>query len=403
VTRPSARGLRGLIAGLSAAAAVSLATEPAPRSVSIVYLSREQPAAARASLSEPASAHYGLEGAQFGLEESNNSGRFLGLEYRLLKVVVPPDGDAGAAVRREVAAGHRLVLADLEGADLLAAASVPEAAEALILDTRTSDDRLRQADCRDNVFHLLPSWAMRADALGQYLQTRHWQRWFLLRGAAPADQDFSAALKRAAVRFGATIVAEKSYDPGSDSADPDTARQQIQTRMPGITRLGVPYDMVMVADTTSSFGDYLLFNTAEPRPVAGTHGLVAEAWDPQFREYAARGVLYRFFRMTGREMTERDYGNWLGMAVIAEAVTRGAAPDPRSIRKYILSERFSLAANKGEGLTFRRWDHQLRQPLLLFGQRVLVSMAPLSEYRHPGYQTDTLGFDESDSECRRAR
>jgi hypothetical protein len=60
-----------------------------------------------------------------------------------------------------------------------------------------------------------------------------------------------------------------------------------------------------------------------------------------------------------------------------------------------------VAANKGEGLTFRRWNQQLRQPLLLFGPRVLVAMAPLSQYQHTRFQTDTLGIDESESRCRR--
>ncbi len=124
---------------------------------------------------------------------------------------------------------------------------------------------------------------------------------------------------------------------------------------------------------------------------------MAEAWDPQFREYAARGVLYRFFKAASRQMTERDYGNSLAMAVIAEAVVRGGNADPAAIESYILSDSFSLAANKGEGVTFRRWDQQLRQPLLLFGPRMLVSMAPQSDARHPKFQTDTLGFDQPDS------
>ena len=367
----------------------------------MVYLSREEPPAARGSLIEPVDAQYGLAGAQFAVGEFNDSGRFLGVAYRLVKILVPPSGDIRSELRKELAAGHALVLADLNAADLLSVADLPEATGALILDTRSSDDRLRQADCRNNVFHLLPEWAMRADALGQYLKARHWQRWLLLTGVAPEDGEFAAALKRSAARYGARIVAAKSYDPSADVADPEAARQQIQARIPAITRIAVPYDMVMVADTSGAFGDYLLFNTAQPRLVAGTHGLVAEAWDPQFREYAARGVLYRFHRGAGREMSERDYGNWLGMAVVAEAVTRGSVSDAASISAYILSDRFSLAANKGEGLTFRRWDHQLRQPLLLFGQRVLVSMAPLGEYRHEHYQTDTLGFDQPESQCRR--
>ena len=110
--------------------------------------------------------------------------------------------------------------------------------------------------------------------------------------------------------------------------------------------------------------------------MVGTHGLVAVAWDPQFREYAARGVLYRFYPSRRREMTERDYGNWLAAAIFGEACHARRRSRRGRCQAYLLSDQFSVAAYKGEGLTFRAWDHQLRQPLLLFGPRMLVSMAP---------------------------
>jgi ABC transporter substrate binding protein (PQQ-dependent alcohol dehydrogenase system) len=371
--------------------------------IPILYLSKNYVDPARASLIDPVAANYGLQGAQFGIEEINKNGRFLGKQYELMRVSVPADGDIKAAARAAIAAGHLLIIADLTAADLLTVADLPEAREAVLLDARTSDDSLRQQDCRDNVFHLLPNWAMRADALSQYLAQKHWRRWLLVTGVAPEDQAYVAAIKRAASKVGAKIVAEKRYEYRTDDENEPGGHEQLQSQIPGLTHTAASYDVLMVADHRDAFGDYLLFNTWDSRLVAGTHGLVAEAWDHQFREYAARGVLYRFFLAASREMTERDYGNWLAASIFGEAITRGGHVDAAAVKAYLLSDGFSVAAFKGEGLTFRQWDHQLRQPVLLFGPHMLVSMAPLPNVHYPKFQTDALGFDQSESECHLAQ
>ncbi len=400
---------RGLVACVRTAIAVLACTRgwsqqaPAPiqspGTVPIVYLSKNYDDPARASLIDPVAADYGLQGAEFGIDEINKNGRFLGKQYELIRIRVPPDGDVKAAARAAFAANHLLVIADLTAGDLLAVADLPEAREAVLLDSRASDDSLRQLDCRENVFHLLPNWAMRADALSQYLAQKNWKRWLLIMGATPEDQAYAAAIKRAASKVGARIVAEKRYEYRTDDESEAGGHEQLQSQIPGLTHVAVPYDVLMVADSRDAFGDYLLFNTWDSRLVAGTHGLVPEAWDHQFREYAARGVLYRFYLASSREMTERDYGNWLAASIFGEAVTRGGHADAAAVKAYLLSDQFSVSASKGEGLTFRQWDHQLRQPVLLFGPRMLVSMAPLPSVHHAKFQTDALGFDQSESEC----
>lgn len=368
--------------------------------MSIGYLTREQTAEpARGSLLDPVVADYGQQGAEFGVQEINRNGTFLGKQYTLAKTVVPEGGDVRAAAGKLLAAGNTLIIADLEAADLLAVADLPAARGALILDSRTSDDTLRQHDCRNNVFHLLPNWAMRADALGQYLAHKNWKRWFLLTGVTNEDEAYAASVKRAATRAGATIVAQKSYTYRNDPDNESGAREQLQAQLPAVTHAPSDYDVVFVTDTTNAFGDYLLYDTWSPRLVVGTQGLTAVAWDSQFREYAARSVQYRFYLLAKRSMSERDYGSWLAAAVIGEAVTRGGKTDAVAVRKYILSDEFAVPANKGEGLTFRKWDHQLRQPLLLFGPGLLVSMAPQPDPRRTQFQTDALGFDRAQSEC----
>jgi len=368
--------------------------------VPIVYLSRDDTDTSRASLMDPVVADYGWQGASFGVDEINTNGRFLGKQYQLIKITVPTGGDLQGAAKHVLADGHLLIVADLQAADLLSVADLPEARGAVILDARTSDDALRQADCRDNIFHLLPNWAMRADALGQFLARKNWKRWFLLRGVSAADQSYSAAVRRTASRVGATIVAEASYQYQADS-DNAGGHEQIQSQLSAVTHTSSAYDVLLAADSRDAFGEYLLYNTWDSRLVAGTHGLVAVAWHRLFREYAARGVQYRFHLAASRDMTERDYGNWLATAIIGEAVTRSDKTDAAGVRSYLLSDEFSVPAFKGEGLSFRRWDHQLRQPVLLFGPQMLVSMWPQGDSRQAKFQTDALGYSQQESSCRR--
>ena len=123
----------------------------------------------------------------------------------------------------------------------------------------------------------------------------------------------------------------------------------------------------MVADVEESFGDYLLFRTAEPRPVAGTQGLIAVSWHRSYEESAATQMQNRFESKTGRIMTERDYSGWLAVRTFGEAVTRTAKCRPQTLRAYMLSDHFEVAGFKSQGMNFRHWDRQLRQPILIAG------------------------------------
>ena len=77
--------------------------------------------------------------------------------------------------------------------------------------SRATDVSLRQEDCRANVLHTAPDRAMLADALAQYLVWKRWPRWLVAKGVFPEDLAYLDALRRAAKRFGGTIVEEREY------------------------------------------------------------------------------------------------------------------------------------------------------------------------------------------------
>ena len=99
-------------------------------------------------------------------------------------------------------------------------------------------------------------------------------------------------------------------------------------------------------------------------------------------------------------MRERDYTAWLAARSIGEAVTRTGSADPEALRDYLRSSAFEIGAFKGQGLTFRTWNQQMRQPVLLAAPRMLVSVSPQDGFLHQRTPLDTLGFDEPESNCR---
>jgi ABC transporter substrate binding protein (PQQ-dependent alcohol dehydrogenase system) len=370
------------------------------RTVTMVYLGKAYDEPPPLSLMQKVLTDEGIEGARLATRDDNQTGRFLGIKFVLEEDIVPAGGGVAAKAKQILAHGPAIIIADLEAPDLLAVADLPEAKNAIIFNIRSSDERLRQEDCRFNLFHIIPDWAMRADALAQYMVWKKWSRWFLLKGDLPSDKEYVAAVERAAQRFGGKIVDEKTYKFATGAARSDTGYQQIQTQMPEATEGAGSYDVVWVADTDQAFGEYVPYRTYDPKPVVGTQGLIAVAWHPSYEQYAGMQLHDAFERFAKRDMTERDYTAWLAVRAVGEAATRSGKDDVQGLRDYLLSDAFTVAGDKGEGMSFRTWDHQLRQPILIAGPRDVVSISPQQGFLHPKFLTDTLGYDQPESKCK---
>ena len=87
------------------------------------------------------------------------------------------------------------------------------------------------------------------------------------------------------------------------------------------------------------------------------------------------------------------------MRAVGEAVTRTQKIDLKPVKDYLLSDGFSLNGYTGTPLSFRAWDGQLRQSILLAAPRSLVAVAPIEGFLHPKSELDTLGYDQPESQC----
>lgn len=367
--------------------------------VDITYLTQAERVLPPLSLAEPVLEDEGLAGARQALSENQTTGSFLGHTYRLIERIVPEDGGLASEFEAALREGERLFVADLRADDLQTLAPLADERGALLFNSRAPDDSLRRDQCWWSLFHTAPSHAMQADALIQYLAWKRWTRLLLILGARPEDQLYAEAFRRAAKRFGLEIVEERVYEGERGARRTDTGHIQVQSQMPVFTQGAAEHDVVLAADEADVFAEYLPYRTWEPRPVTGSAGLTPTAWSRVHEQWGGTQLQRRFAAGAGRWMTSRDFNAWLAVRVIGEAVTRTASAEPGALHDYLVSDVFEIAAFKGEPLTFRPWNQQLRQPILITSPRMLVSVSPQNQFLHQRTPLDTLGYDRPESMC----
>ena len=369
----------------------------AKQAVNIAYLTQERDAPPQLSNPDPFIKNKGLIGAELGIADDNTTGEFTGQPFNLTTVIVPLAGNVVDTFNKELANKFAFVVVNLPADQLNQLADLPAAKSVLLFDVATLDDALRNEQCRSNVLHLLPDRAMRADALAQYMMKKRWTKWFLVIGATQEDRLFADAVKRAAKRFGMKIVAEKIWEHTYD------ARRTTQSDVAVFTQIDDDYDVLVVADEQGEFGEYLDYRTWSPRPVIGTQGLIATAWHKTHEQWGAVQIQNRFKEKAGRWMEEQDYAAYLAVRAVGEAATRTGSGDINRVKDYMLSAAFALNGYTGAPLSFRSWDGQLRQPVLLAAPRSLVAVAPIEGFLHPKTELDTLGYDQPESHCKWAK
>jgi len=370
-----------------------------PVETKIGYLRRAEPSTSLSLIQIPAE-NNGIAGAQLAINDNNTTGKFLNQRFSLDDVRLRESDDAAAAAAALAEHGVSLVIADLPADSLLAAADAGRSRNLLLFNVGALDDRLREEDCRANVIHTAPTRSMLADALAQYLVWKQWRRWLMIVGSHPADKLYGDALRRAAKRFGARIVQEKVFEDTGGARRTDSGVVQIQRQLPVFTQGAPAYDVLVAADESEVFASYLPYRTWDPRPVAGSAGLVPTSWDGSHDQWGAVQMQERFMKLFSRRMTARDMQAWSAVRMIGESTSRTRSDDPKATLDFLKGPDFALAAFKGQRLTLRDWNLQLRQPILLADGRMIVSVSPQEGFLHQVSELDTLGIDRPESKCK---
>lgn len=386
------------LAALGSSPAVAQQPAKEELQVRLGYLRAYEPQLALSVL-DVAPRDEGVAGANVAISDNNTTGRFLGQAYSLDVVEVKLDADVTAAAEDLMSRGVNYILTDISAEQLLSISDLARARDVLMFNVGATDDRLREEACHSNVFHTAPTRSMLADGLAQYLVWKQWRRWVMIHGSHERDKLFAEALRRAAERFGAEILLEKEFTDTGTARRTDSGVVQIQRQMPVFTQGFPEHDVLLVADESEVFDTYVPYRTWTPRPVAGTAGLIPSAWHPASEQWGGTQIQNRFAKANGRRMLWKDMAAWTAVRVIGEAVTRTGSGEAGKTVEFLRSEDFSIAAFKGQKLTFRTWNGQLRQPIFLGDGRSVVSTSPQEGFLHQVSELDTLGIDQPETQC----
>lgn len=367
------------------------------RDVTILMLSRADdplyvPSVNNDGVARPA-APRPVAGAALAIRDVRAIARATGIEVKLETRELAADADMAQAVRD--AAPAVAVVADLAGDDLLQAARAANG-QLAIFNIRDDTDDLRKAACGLSLFHVPSSTTAQTDALAQFVVRRNWKAVLILIGPLDADRSLAKAFAASAKKFGAHIVADKPFIMGRDP------RRREQNSV-ALMSYADDFDVAFVADTARDFGRAVPYALARPRPVIGSVGLMAADWDPLADRFGAPQVNNRFAKLANRPATPQDWAAWVAVHAVVEAVARQAAATAADIVLRLEDGSVQLDVSKGMAASFRSWDHQLRQPVMLRTAEAVIDYAPLDGFLHQVTTLDTLGLGAADMPCKPVR
>ena len=359
--------------------------------VNILYLEQkiEKPPVLSNVIEEPND--LGLKGAQIAIIDSNKSAKFLNQNFNLETKVSYDENELISTFEEFIKNKNQYVILNVEDSLLEKLLKNPLSKDVLLINASSENTNLRKTICEKNLLHTSASNAMLYDGLMQFLVKRDFKKILLLSGTNPKDLLIKEDIKRAAKKFGAKIVAEKSWENNSD------IRRKASDEFPAFTQ-AKDYDVILLADYYGDFGEFIYFNSWLPRPVAGTQGLI---WHKVIEQWGAAQMQSRFEKFASRWMESKDYSNWLAIRTIITSISKTKTADLKTNLDFIYSDDFDVAAYMGRKLSFRDYNGQIRIPISLVQPKALISTSPQVEFLHPITDLDTLGIAPHEMECKK--
>ena len=323
-----------------------------------------------------------LAGAKLGLKDIKPFQRMAKVKFKLMDMRIKNIDSAADEILNHINKNNiKIVLLDFPASELINIVSKISNLNIAVINISSKNNELRSFNCNKILFHTIPSERMLTDSLAQYLSDKKWRKVLILTGPLEIDKAKSASFIESAKQFGLKIIDNKSFLLGNDP------RARDQNDLDFLTG-SAKYDAVYISDTHREFSYKVPFATHIPSAVIGSSGLTPRAWHWSYLRHGAPQVHGRFERMNKRRMTEEDWAAWVGMRAIAEALVR-----------FKDNENFSLDGSKGPVLNFRKWNRQLRQPIMLSTDNWVTSIAPLESFVHRVNNLDTIGIDSKTSKC----
>ncbi|MDZ7817089.1 MAG: ABC transporter substrate-binding protein [Aliarcobacter sp.] len=216
--------------------------------VKILYLEQkiEKPPVLSNVIDEPDD--LGLKGAQVAIIDSNKSAKFLNQNFELVEKISFDENELIQAFEEFVKNKNSYVVLNVEDSLLEKIRANPLSKNSLLINASSQSSQLRSEICDKNLLHTIASNAMLYDGLMQFLIKRDFKDIFLINGTNPKDILIKEDIKRAAKKFGAKIIIEKTWENNTD------IRRKAGEEFPSFTQ-AKDYDVILLADYFGDFGE----------------------------------------------------------------------------------------------------------------------------------------------------
>ena len=293
-----------------------------------------------------------------------------------------------------------LTILDLPRPEFIEAAKILDQKGQTIVNVRHPDTDLRDTLCLPSLFHTIPSERMYFDALGQFLIYRGWRKVLIVHGPTEKDKVRTKILEQSLKKFGADISDLREFTLSHHPDDRDKNKPEFLTG-------GASYDVVAVIDSARDFGRYIQFSTRRARPVVGDVGLTPVGWHRALERYGAPQLNERYQLFdedkplsASEAMSDQEFAAWSAVKLITNSLgTVDSIAETVNPRDILAHPGAQVDLYKGTRGSIRKWNNQLRQPILLATGDAVVAVAPMPKFLHPKHYVDTLGLDEPESRC----
>ncbi len=320
-------------------------------------------------------------GLVLGAEDGALNGAMFGWSPEVVVANAPTPEAVERAARRLIARDGVTVLAGGYSEDQARVlSSVARESGALFLNIGATSDALR-SDCAAQTFHVEASDAMYIDALLGWFVRAGFRRWHIVQdgtaqGKARSDRARAALADR---HWGAEIVGEDVVAPGDigaiapaltaiAAARPDVVlllldwRSQLDFLASAAAR-GLEVPITGFPEPAAQTRDFY-FAAARAAPRQGA-GYRAALWEATLDAYGARELNARFAGRWGRPMDPAAWTAYQAVKIATESAMATGSRQGRDLAAHLLGEGVVFDVSKGIGVSFRPWDHQMRQSLFL--------------------------------------
>jgi branched-chain amino acid transport system substrate-binding protein len=311
-------------------------------------------------------------GALMGEDEMNQQAQALGKRFELVFARGGHSSEVlGEAKRLIDKDGVKALLGSVSDAATIALSELAQEKGIVFFNVGNDLDALRGAKCRRNTFSIGPSLTMRVRALGLWaIYAKEWKTWVILQGDSKAEGRLADAARQYAEANGAKVLATIPVTE-TEAHAPAAVLEKLRGLNPQFVFAALTGEkQPLVLEAYQTAGLTFPLGGSEPelvrvgRDTAKFTGYWTAGWSHLSKIFGASELNNRYVDHAGLPMDERAWAAWAGVKVLGEAILRAKSPAADDLGPY-LRENVQFDGYVGSALTFRPWDQQLRQVLMI--------------------------------------